>query len=297
MRLLPQQSWLKKKKVIPYIFVAPAIVLLFCFMVYPIGFAAKMSFQKWDILSTPKYIGFKNYIDILSSSDFWNSIILTFIFVFVTLPVNITLALLVAMFLNRKGLFGRNIVRSLVFFPAITSVVAVGLIWKYMYSPEYGVINYFLSLLNKAPSPWLSDPNTALPSLMFILVWAGFGWNMVILLAALQDVPDVYYEAALIDGAGKWQLFRYITLPLIKPTILVVSVMTTIATFRGFDLIYISTQGGPGNATMLLMMYFYREAFVMFRMGKATAIGFIIFFIVLILTIIQLRLGKTEEYY
>lgn len=297
MRLLPQRLWLIKKKVIPYIFIAPAILLLFCFMVYPIGFAAKMSLQKWDILSTPKYIGFKNYIDLLSSSVFWHSLTLTFVFVFVTLPVNITIALLVAIFLNKKGLFGRNIVRSLVFFPAITSVVAVGLIWKHMYSPEYGVINYFLSLLNIAPYPWLSDPDTALLSLMFVLVWAGFGWNMVILLAALQNVPNVYYEAALIDGAGKWQIFRCITLPLIKPTILVISVMTTISTFRGFDLLYITTQGGPGNATMLLMMYFYREAFVMFRMGKATAIGFLIFFIVLILAIIQLRLGKTEEYY
>jgi len=297
MRLLPWQSWVVKKKVTPYFFIAPTILLLCFFMLYPIGFAAKMSLYKWDILGTNKYVGIKNYIDLLSSSDFRGSLINTFVVVFITLPANIAIALLVAMFLNRKGLYGRNIGRGLVFFPAMTSVVAIGLIWKYMYSSEYGVFNYFLSLLNKAPSLWLSGPDTALPSLMLTMVWAGFGWNMVILLAALQNVPNVYYEAAVIDGAGKWQIFRYITLPLIKPIILVVVMMTTIYTFRSFDLVYVTTEGGPGSATMILMMYFYREAFEMFRMGKATAIGFVLFFIVLILTIIQLRIGKTEEYY
>ena len=255
-----------------------------------------MSLCEWDIIGTPRFIGLRNYATTLSDMTFRHALLVTFLFVGVTVPVNVTLALLTAILLNGR-LALRNLFRSIIFFPAFTSMVAIGMLWKYMYSTDYGIINYIITLFGGHPKDWLANPAWAPWSLMLTSVWYGFGWNMVIFLAGLQNIPDQYYEAAAIDGASKWAAFRFITLPLLKPISLFVVVMAVIYAFRMFDLVYVMTMGGPGTSTMVLMMYFYRQAFIMLRMGQGSAVALILFVVVFFFTVLQLRFFKGEVSY
>jgi len=289
-------SWKTKRVVTPYIFLAPAMLLLGIFTFYPIISAIRLSFHKWDIIGVPKYIGLKNYIDILSDFVFHQSLRVTFIYVAVSVPMSIILALFAALLLNSK-LVLRNLFRSVIFFPAFTSLVAIGMIWKYMYSTDYGILNYIISLFGVKPIGWLSDPSMALWSIILVTIWHSIGWNMVIFLAGLQNIPEEYYEAAKIDGANNFQNFRFITLPLLRPITLFAVTMAIIYTFRSFDFVFVTTQGGPGTSTMLLMMYFYRQAFIMYRMGQGSGIALILFVIVFFVTALQLRIFKGEIRY
>jgi len=207
---------------------------------------------------------------------------------------NVILSLLLALLLNSKIKF-RNLPRLLVFFPALISMTVVGLLWRYMYSSEYGVINYILLLLGVEPKGWLSSSSLALFSVIVTSIWYGLGWNTLIYLAGLQSIPEVYYEAAKIDGATSWSLFKNITLPLIRPVTTLIVVMATIYGFRTFDLIFVMTRGGPGRSTLLIMMHFYNVAFVNHRFGKASAIAFILFTVIMFLSILQLRIREKEK--
>jgi multiple sugar transport system permease protein len=289
-------SWKSRLRLTPYLFLLPAMVFLAVFTYYPITQAVRLSFYKWEMISEPVYAGLQNYRDTFTDFKFYNSLRVTFQYVFVAVPGTIVLALLTALLLNTRMRL-RNLFRSLIFFPAFTSLVAIGMIWKYMYSTDYGILNYFIGLLGGRPVGWLSDPGLALWSLILVTIWHGLGWNMVIFLAGLQNIPDVYYEAAKIDGAGGAQRLWYITLPLLKPITLFAVVMAVIYTFRSFDFVYVTTQGGPGTSTSLLMWYFYRQGFIMYRMGQATAIALILFVVVLFFTVLQLRLFRGEVRY
>jgi multiple sugar transport system permease protein len=289
-------SWKSRLRLTPYLFLLPAMVFLAVFTYYPITQAVRLSFYKWEMISEPVYAGLQNYRDTFTDFKFYNSLRVTFHYVFVAVPGTIVLALLTALLLNTRMRL-RNLFRSLIFFPAFTSLVAIGMIWKYMYSTDYGILNYFIGLLGGRPVGWLSDPGLALWSLILVTIWHGLGWNMVIFLAGLQNIPDVYYEAAKIDGAGGAQRLWYITLPLLKPITLFAVVMAVIYTFRSFDFVYVTTQGGPGTSTSLLMWYFYRQGFIMYRMGQATAIALILFVVVLFFTVLQLRLFRGEVRY
>jgi multiple sugar transport system permease protein len=289
-------TWKARLRTTPYLFLLPAMALLAVFTYYPITQAVRLSFYKWEIISEPVYNGIENYRDTFSDFKFRNSMLVTLQYVFVSVPLTIILALLTALLLNSKIRL-RNLFRSLIFFPAFTSLVAIGMIWKYMYSTDYGILNYFISLFGGRPVGWLSNPSMALWSLILVTVWHGLGWNMVIFLAGLQNIPEVYFEAAKIDGASGLKRFWFITLPLLKPITTFAVVVAVIYAFRSFDFVYVTTQGGPGISTSLLMWYFYRQGFIMYRMGQATAIALILFLVILILTLVQLRLFRGEVRY
>lgn len=289
-------TWKTRLRTTPYLFLLPAMALLAVFTYYPITQAVRLSFFKWEIISEPVYNGLENYRDTFSDFKFRNSMLVTLQYVFVSVPATIILALLTALLLNARFRL-RNLFRSLIFFPAFTSLVAIGMIWKYMYSTDYGILNYLIGLLGGRPVGWLSNPSMALWSLILVTVWHGLGWNMVIFLAGLQNIPEVYFEAAKIDGASGMQRFWFITLPLLKPITTFAVVVAVIYAFRSFDFVYVTTQGGPGISTSLLMWYFYRQGFIMYRMGQATAIALILFLVILLFTLLQLRLFRGEVRY
>ncbi|MBC7217198.1 MAG: sugar ABC transporter permease [Candidatus Caldatribacterium sp.] len=286
--------WKTRRRLAPYAFVTPALLLLAVFTFYPVARAFILGLCKWDVLEVPVFVGFRNYSEILQDPAFWDALSFTFRFVLVTVPLNLLLALVSALLLNGdfplKGFF-----RSLIFFPAFTSLVAIGMVWRYMYSTDYGIANYFLTLLGLTPKGWLSDLRLAPWSTFLVAIWYGYGWNTVIFLAGLQGIPREYHEAAAIDGATEWQRLRFITLPLLWPVTFFVLTMALIYAFRTFDLVYVLTQGGPGRATLIYMMYFYKVAFVAFQMGKACASAFILFLIILVITLLQFRfIGRIE---
>lgn len=288
-------TWSTRRKLAAYAFIAPALGIIGVFVFYPIVRAGIISFQSWDLLDVPRFVGTNNYSRLVGSPSFREVLYRTFEFVALTTPTNIVLALFLAIALNRN-LPLKSFWRGLIFLPAVTSMVAIGRLWQYMYA-QYGVVNYALSVVGIEPVPWLSSTELALPSIVLVSIWYGVGWNVVLFLAGLQSVPAEYYEAAVIDGAGKWKCFSKITVPLLRPIILFVAIVTLITQFRVFDLVFVMTQGGPGTSTMVIMMYLYRQAFMMFEMGQAAAIAFFLLAIVLILSAVQMRLFRSEALY
>lgn len=278
-----------KRQAAPYLFIAPAFALMTLFMFYPLGYAFRLSLYEWDILGTPRFIGFRNFATIPQDFAFLTSVKVTTLFAIMTVPLLVAGSLAIAILLNRKFRF-RNGVRSIIFYPTITSLTAIGMIWKYMLNDEYGIVNYLLGQFGIPAQGWLTNPILALVSVTAVNIWVHLGYNMVLFLAGLQAISPEYYEAATIDGANKWGQFRWVTLPLLKPVTLFVVVLTTINAFKVFDLIYIMTQGGPGFSTTVIVMYIYRQAFEMFSMGEASAAAVILFAIIFALTLVQFRL-------
>lgn len=278
-----------------YLFISPALVLLFIFSFIPIISAFCLSFCKWRILGKPEFIGLNNYISIFKDPVFWVSLKNTAYYSFVTVPAGLVLAMGSALLLNQQ-IKGRIFFRGVIFFPVTISMVVIAFIWGWMFSEHYGIINSLLLKFNILPRNWLDNPKTSLPIIMIMSVWKGFGYGMVIYLAALQNIPASYYEAATIDGANSIQKFRHITLPLLNPTTLFVLVVAFIGSFQVFDQVYILTQGGPGYSTTVLVSYIYDEAYGgKFRMGRACALSYILFLIVMVFTLFQMFMFKEKE--
>ena len=212
----------------------------------------------------------------------------TFYYTAGTVPAGVALAFALAVLLNER-LRGLRVYRTLYFLPHVTSLVAVAIVWQWLYNPEFGVINYILSILGIDGPPWLSSVKWAMPAVILVSVWRSLGYNMVLYLAALQNIPDVYYEAAEIDGANWVRKLWHITLPLVSPTTLFVIVMAVIGSFQAFDLIYVMTRGGPARSTSVIVQYLYENGFVYFKMGYASAQAYVLFALVLIVTLIQLK--------
>ncbi len=279
-----------------YCFLLPALVLLAIFSFIPIVSALGLSFCKWRILGKPEFIGLKNYLSVFNDPVFWIALKNTAIYSFVTVPGGLVLALGSALLLNQK-LKGRVFFRGVIFFPVTISMVVIALIWGWMFSEHYGIVNFLLEKMGITPKNWLANPKTSFPIIMLMSIWKGFGYGMVIYLAALQSIPQEYYEAAEIDGANPLRKFLHITLPLLNPTTLFVLVIAFIGSFQVFDQIYILTQGGPGYSTTVLVSYIYDEAYGgKFRMGRACAIAYILFVIVLLFTILQLKLFREKGF-
>ena len=212
------------------------------------------------------------------------------------MPVTLLLALGLAALMNRK-LRGISVLRAIYFFPVTASIVAVSLLWAWMYTPDFGIINYLLSLLGLPKVNWLVDPTLAMPSVIIMSVWRGLGFNIVVFLAGLQSIPRDLYEAAELDGAGGWNQFRDITVPLLTPTIFFAAIMALIASFQVFEQTYIMTQGGPGNATLTLVYQIFLNGFTYLRMGYASALSFVLFAILFVITIVQVRLQTRWVHY
>lgn len=278
-----------------YAFLVPSVLGLFLFWILAIIAAFGLSFVQWTLLSPPQWAGLANFQRLLTDQYAWNALKNTFYYVAGVMP-GIALSLLLAVLLN-QGLKATTVYRTLYYLPTITMWVAIALVWKWLYSPQYGLINWTLGSLGLPTVSWLSDPQWAMPAIIITSIWKGIGYNMVIFLAGLQGIPDVYYEAASIDGANWWQRFRHVTIPLLTPTIYFVVVMTFIGSFGVFAQVYIMTEGGPGQATTTMMYYLYNNAFKYFDIGYADVLAILFFLIVFIFTMIQTQLQKRWVHY
>jgi multiple sugar transport system permease protein len=281
------------------IFLAPALLLIAVFFFLPILAALLLSFTDFDIyalgdLDRLRFVGFANYLNLLQSPLFWTALGNTFYFVIVGGPLSVALSLGAALLVNARLTRFPSLFRAAFFLPVVTTLVAVAVVWRYLYHPRYGLLNYGLSLLGIEPIDWLGDPAWAMPAIILMAVWKNFGFNMIIFIAGLQNIPTSLYEAARLDGANAWRQFRYITLPLLGPTFLFVALMTMIGYFQVFAEPYVMTQGGPANRTLSVVLLMYEEGFRWWNMGYASAAAFVLFVLILAGTVLQLKLRRGE---
>lgn len=249
------------------------------------------SIANWEKIS---YVGLQNYKSLFKDPLFWKSLWNTFVFVSIGMPLSISVSLFMAIVLNQKFIKFKAFFRAGYFIPVITTIVAVAIVWKWLYNPEYGLMNWLLELIDIKKQEWLRDPRLALPCLIVMSIWKNFGYNMVIFLAGLQAIPSTLYEAAAIDGANEWQSFWHVTIPSLKPTLLFVTITTTIGFFQFFAEPYVMTQGGPLNSTISIVLYMYNNGFKFFKLGYASAVSYVLFGIIFLFTIIQFKFKKTN---
>ena len=278
-------------------FVMPALLLIGVFFAIPVLAAFLLSFTDFDLysigeLGATRFVGLKNYRDLLGNPLFWTALRNTLYFVAVGGPLSAAVSLATAVAVNSKLVRWRALFRSAFFAPWVTTLVAVAIVWRYLYHPQYGLFNAALGHLGLGPVDWLGDPRWAMPSIILLSVWKNFGYNMLVFLAGLQAIPEELYEAAALDGAGAWHRFRHVTLPMLGPTFVFVGVVTMIASFQIFSEPYVMTQGGPLKATETLVLFMYEEGFRWWRLGSAAAIAVVLFLITLAGTLIQLRMRR-----
>jgi multiple sugar transport system permease protein len=291
---------MKSKISAAYFFLAPALIAIFVFFFIPVIAALIMSFTDFDIyslgnFSNVRFVGFKNYLTLFEDPLFWAALKNTFYFVFLAGPLSILVSLVAAMLLNSKLVKFKSVFRLTYFVPVVTTLVAVAIVWRFVYHPRFGILNYLLGFLRIDPIDWLGDPFWAMPAIVLMAVWKNFGYNMIIFIAGLQNIPSYLYEAAEIEGANRWQQFKFITLPMLAPTTLFIGIITMIGFFQLFAEPYIMTQGGPLNSTLSIVQYMYQEGFRWWNMGYSAAIAFVLFFIIFAGTIIQFRVQKTTD--
>jgi multiple sugar transport system permease protein len=276
-------------------FIGPALVHLAIFSFAPLLFAGYLSLHRWGLVEPVRpFVGLANFAEVAGDSRFWHSLGVTAIYA-LYVPATMVVALLAALALDRSGLKVR-LARTVLFLPFVSSVVAIALVWQWMYQADFGLINNLLSRIGISGPDWLGDPNYALPAVMILSVWVHLGYQMVIFLAGLQGIPEVYHDAARVDGASSWQRFRRITLPLLKPTILFVLVTGTISSFQVFTYVSIMTEGGPLHATEVVVYRIYQEAWEFLRFGTASAMSLVLLAILLLATWLQFRwLGRKVE--
>jgi multiple sugar transport system permease protein len=284
----------KRSKSLPaYLLLLPYFLLFFLFFLLPAITILPMSFTRWSLLDEPKWVGLENYQKLFSDALFWKAVGNTFYYTIVVTVVLTTLGLLLALLLNTK-LKGRVIGRVFVIIPYVISSAAAGVIWKWMYNQNYGIFNSFLRALNLQPFPFLTSPKWAMASIILMNAWWSVGFNTIIFLAALQGIPEELFQAAEVDGANKFQIFRYVTLPFLRPITLYVTVLCAANSFQMFDEAYMMTQGGPVGATATIVFRIYNKAFEAFRFGEAAAISVMTLIFILILSLIQFRINKSR---
>ncbi len=310
----------QRKDISGYLFILPALVVILVFRFYPILQAVRMSFFKWGMAGPLHGVGLKNFGRLLIDEKFYQSLGNTFWYVIFVVPLTIILSILFAQMLNQK-VRGRGIYRTIYYLPVVTSIVAISVVWKWIFNPDRGVLNAMFSLLgseglkwlndargifevvlaplNIAPSGFLAGPSIALCALIIMAVWHNIGYCVIIALAGLQNVPEQYYEAARIDGAGPWTTFRHVTLPLISPTVFYLMITQSIFALNTFTPVYVMTQpaGGPLGTTKLVVFYLYEQAFKLWNLGYANAIAFVIFILIFVLTQFQKRFIERRVHY
>lgn len=288
-----------RENVFGYILVAPAVILLLVFTVYPVFYLIYRSLFSGNLISSKKeFVGFENYTKLLSSSDFLQVIKNTVFYTFIVVVLTMAFAVLIAVWLNdRKSRKANDIVQSFIFTPHIISIVSVSTLFLWLMDAKAGLLNLVITALGFEPYTFLSSPNTALFSLSLVMVWKSIGYYSLLIVAALQTIPSNIYEAAELDDAPKYKTFFKITLPMISPTILFVSVVATIQSFRVFDTVSVMTQGGPVNSTNTLVYFIYQYAFCYGKPGYACAAGVVLLIFVCAITYIQFGVGKKRVYY
>jgi multiple sugar transport system permease protein len=273
----------------------PSLIGMGAFYLLPVAASLVLSFAEWDLLTPIKWIGLDNYAAILNDGTMWQALRNTILFILGYLPSVVVLGLALALLLNRR-LKGRALFRAIYFVPVVTSWVAVSLIWKWLLNPQYGLINYGLSLIGIKGPGWLFDPSWALPGVILTSIWKDMGFVTVIYLAGLQEIPEHLFEAAALDGATPWQRFRTITWPMLAPTTFFVTTISLISSFQVFDQVWIMTQGGPAGATSTMVELIYKNAFSYSKMGYASAISWVLFLFIFTVTIAQNRLQKRLDH-
>jgi multiple sugar transport system permease protein len=280
-------------------FLAPAMVVLGVFFFLPIVASLVLSVTDFDMYAladsgNARWVGLANYSHLLSDGLFWKSLVNTLYFVGVGGPLTVVVSLGAALLVSSKLTRLPVLWRTIFFAPVVTTLVAVAVVWKYLYDKQYGMLNHFLGMLGLGPIDWLGDGRWAMLAIILLAVWKNFGYNMVIFVAGLQSIPEEMFEAARIDGANGWQTFWNVKLPMLAPTFFFVGVTTMIGYFQLFAEPYVMTQGGPGDNTYSLVMYMYVEGFRFWRIGFASAIAFVLFLIVLAATMIHVRLQRSS---
>lgn len=287
----------KSEKWYGYLFIAPMLIGYAVFLLGPILSAFAMSLTDRSLLGTSRFVGFANYERAFTKDPvFWESVGNTFLFAAGLIPLNLGLALLLALLLKRK-LPGIGLFRTAVFTPVVTSIVVWAIVWKYILATDAGLLNQLLSLIGMKGPAWLYDMELAMPVVIVVSVLKNVGLNMVLFLAALQDVPKTYREAAVVDGASRWTVLMRITLPLISPTMFMALMLTLIGSMKVFGQIYVLTGGGPGTSTHVLVYYIYQIAFKLYEFGYASAVAFILFFLLAGMTLLQWGVRKRWVFY
>jgi len=278
-----------------YLFVLPSLVILGVFVVWPLIQTLWMSLNNVDFLNqTSSFTGLANYGQLSGDSRFWNALRNTALYTVGVVPVGLFLALLTALALARP-VRGRALFRAAFFLPVVSSFAVIAIVWMYLLNPDIGLLAYWSRLLHLPAAAWLTSPVWALPAVIIVGIWKNLGFNMVILLAGLLGIPQTYYEAAEIDGAGAVTQFFHITLPLLRPTALFVVVMAIISSFQVFDQVYVMTRGGPLFSTETLVTYLYHQGFELYQMGYASAIACVLFAILLVVTFLQLKFFRYRD--
>ncbi len=295
------------------LFLLPSFIIILAFRVFPLIFSIFVSLHDWGIEGIRRFKGFENFIVLFKDAEFWHSLVNTFYYVAGVVPVQIIAGLIFAILLSQK-IKGVTFFRTIYYLPMVTSIVAIAVIWKWLFNPHRGVINYILSLISFSPLKWLEEPESifkiffsknipgpslALFSLMLVGIWQHTGFNIIVYLAGLKNIPNTYYEAARIDGAGPIKQFFSITLPLLGPTTFYLLIVNTIGSYNIFAPIWVMTSppGGPLGTTRTVMYYFYEQSFEFWNLGYGSAIAIISFTLILILTMIQRKVLESRIFY
>ena len=280
-----------------YLYVLPALFFLCLFVLWPTLYSLILSVQRWDFLSASRpFVGLENYRGLVTSSEFLNSLRVTLLFVALSVPVRILIALgLAHLVLNETRL--NRVLRGVYFLPVVSSSVAISLVWRWLFNTDAGLVNAVVTSLGGEKVPWLIAPQTALYAVVIVSIWQSLGYDVVLFIAGLQAIPKEYVEAAQIDGARPWGVFRFITWPLLMPTTFFILVVSVIGSFQVFSLVNVMTGGGPALGTDVLVNLLYRRAFVYFDIGRASALAILLLVILLALTFIQFRVLGKRVYY
>jgi multiple sugar transport system permease protein len=281
-------------------FVAPAVLLIGTFFLLPVIASFLLSVTDFDIYavgdaSNARFVGARNYAVLVRDPVFWIALRNTFYFALVGGPLTVAVALGAALLVSARAVRLKGLFRTIYFTPFVTTLVAVSIVWRYLYHPQYGLFNYALGLVGIDPINWLGDPRWAMPAIIILAAWKNFGYYMLIFIAGLQSIPEELYEAADLDGAGPIRRFRHVTLPTLAPTFFFVGVVTMIGYFQLFAEPYVMTNGGPLRSTTSLVLFMYEEGFRWWRMGTAAAIAFILFLLILGWTMVQLRVERRMQ--
>lgn len=280
-----------------YAFILPNFLAMLLMLILPILISLYLSMTNWDIVSTPTFIGLDNFFKhMVNDRQFANAMLNTMHYALIYIPTNIVCALLIGYLLS-KNIFGAGAFRTMIFVPVTLSMVSVSMVWRWLLNTDYGVINWLLSMVGIKAIPWLSSEDFSMASVAIIGVWKNLGFNVVILIAAFKGVPRYLYESAALDGANELRKFMHISIPMISPALLFISVISVINSFQVFDVVYMTTKGGPGDSTRVIFYWFYQNAFKTFKMGYASAIAWVLFIIIFGLTMINMRFGGNRVTY
>ncbi|MCR6685033.1 sugar ABC transporter permease [Pseudoxanthomonas sp.] len=289
-----------KRSLAGWLFAGPALLVIGLFFGLPVLSALALSLTDFDLYALAdmrnlRFVALDNYLDLLRTPMFWKSLWNTSYFVLVGVPLSVAVSLGAALLLHAPVARFKALFRTALFAPVVTTLVAVAVIWRYLFHTSYGLVNWALGHVGIAPVDWLGDPRWAMPTIILFAVWKNFGYNMVIFLAGLQAIPQDLYEAARIDGASRWQQLIHITLPQLGPVLLVVGVITVSGYFQLFAEPYVMTRGDPLQSTVSVLYFMFEEGFKWWNLGRASAVAFLLFLIILGATTLMLRIGRRKE--